>query len=127
MGWPAPAGSPNALDKPKLLLIEDDDDSRELLAELLELEFDIVTAEDGEHGLMRFREEATGLVLTDESLPGMPGTAVAREVKALSPDTRVVLVSGFGEVEDSEACDRVLKKPVEPDRLAALLHSLAGA
>lgn len=112
------------MDRPKVLLIEDDPDSRELLAELLEPEFEIRTAEDGEHGLERFREDAPDLVLTDESLPGMRGTAVAREVKALSPEARVVLVSGYGEVDDSEACDLVLKKPVEPSRLAAAIHAL---
>lgn len=113
--------------RPKVLLIEDDRDSRELLAELLEPEFEIETAADGEHGLERFRAAAPDLVLTDESLPGMPGTAVAREVKALSPGARVVLVSGYGEVDDSEACDLVLKKPVEPARLAAALHALTDA
>lgn len=112
------------MDKPKVLVIEDDLDSRELLAELLSDEFEIRTAADGEDGLLRFREDAPDLVLTDESLPGMSGTAVAREVKALSPHARVVLVSGFGEVDDSDACDAVLKKPVEPNRLAALLHAL---
>lgn len=110
--------------KPKVLVIEDDTDSRELLAELLEEDFQIRTAADGERGLDRFREDAPDLVLTDESLPGMSGTALAREVKALAPAARVVLVSGYAEVDDTGSCDVVLKKPIEPARLAALLHAL---
>ena len=113
--------------RPKLLLIEDDPDSRELLAELLEDEFEVETAADGASGLERFREDRPQLVVTDESLPGMQGTELAREVKALEPKARVVLVSGYGSLLGTESCDLVLKKPVEPDRLSAALHELAGA
>lgn len=115
------------MDRPKVLLIEDDVDSRELLAELLEAEFDVETAADGDSGLARFREDRPHLVVTDESLPGMRGTALARAVKALEPSARVVLVSGYGSLPGTESCDRVLKKPVEPEQLSAALHELAGA
>jgi CheY-like chemotaxis protein len=111
----------------KLLLIEDDPDSRELLAELLESDFEVETAADGASGLARFREDRPQLVVTDESLPGMHGTDLAREVKALEPSARVVLVSGYGSLPGTESCDLVLKKPVEPDQLSAALHALAGA
>ena len=112
------------MDRRKVLLVEDDPDSRELLAELLEPEFEVETAADGNAGLERFREDHPDVVVTDESLPGMRGTALAREVKALEPNARVVLVSGYGHVAGSESCDRVLKKPIEPDTLAAAIHEL---
>jgi CheY-like chemotaxis protein len=112
------------MDRRKVLLVEDDPDSRELLAELLEPEFEVETAADGTTGLERFRADHPDVVVTDESLPGMRGTALAREVKALEPNARVVLVSGYALVPGSESCDRVLKKPIEPDTLAAAIHEL---
>ena len=55
----------------KVLLVEDDGDSRELLAELLEMDFDVITASDGLSGLRAFEKDHPDVVVTDESLPGM--------------------------------------------------------
>jgi DNA-binding NtrC family response regulator len=114
------------MERPKVLVIEDDPDSRDLLSELLSEDFDTETAADGERGLARFRARAADVVVTDETLPGIRGTQLAREVKAISPETRVVLVSGYTDVEGAEACDLVLKKPIDADRLTEALHALTG-
>src|SRR6476620_8391593 len=55
----------------KVLLVEDDGDSRELLAEILEVDFDVITAPDGPAGLRAFEDDHPDVVITDESLPGM--------------------------------------------------------
>lgn len=110
----------------KVLLVEDDPDSRELLAELLGMDFDVVTAADGVSGLRAFEAERPDVIVTDESLPGMPGTALARRVKAVRPEVRVVLVSGYANVPGAEACDVVLRKPLDVTRLADVVAG-AGA
>ena len=110
----------------KVLLVEDDGDSRELLAELLELDFDVITAADGVAGLRAFVDDHPDVVVTDESLPGMCGTALAQEVKSRQPKAGVVLVSGYSDV-DSGCCDVVLRKPVDVERLSALVGSLGEA
>lgn len=110
----------------KVLLVEDDGDSRELLAELLELDFDVITAADGVAGLRAFEDDHPDVVVTDESLPGMCGTALAQEVKSRQPKAGVVLVSGYTNV-DSGHCDVVLRKPVDVERLSALVGSLGEA
>lgn len=107
----------------KVLLVEDDEDSRELLAEILRADFDIVAAADGSEGLALFAEERPDIVLTDESVPGLRGTHLAREIKLRRPETRVVLVSGYGNVPGSEHCDLVLKKPLDVDRLMNALRN----
>lgn len=99
--------------------MEDDGDSRELLAELLEADFDVSTAEDGLAGLAAFEAQLPDVLITDESLPGLSGTALARKAKALRPEARVLLVSGYTEVTGAESCDVVLSKPVDVLRLAA--------
>jgi DNA-binding NtrC family response regulator len=108
----------------KVLLVEDDGDSRELLAELLEEEFDVQTAGDGLAGLKAFEEDHPDVIVTDESLPGMCGTVLAQHVKARAPNTRVILVSGYSQVEGAEHCDVVLRKPIDVQRLSAAVESL---
>ncbi|MDC0709330.1 response regulator [Stigmatella sp. ncwal1] len=109
----------------KVLLVEDDGDSRELLAELLEEEFEVLTAGDGLSGLKAFEADHPDVVVTDESLPGMCGTVLAQHVKQLNPHTRVILVSGYSQVEGAEHCDVVLRKPIDVERLSAAVESLA--
>lgn len=108
----------------KVLLVEDDGDSRELLAELLEFEFDVVTATDGLAGLSAFESELPDVVVTDESLPGLHGTELARRVKARAPRTRVILVSGYTQVDGAEHCDLVLRKPIDVERLSKSVSRL---
>lgn len=111
----------------KVLLVEDDGDSRELLAEILESEFDVRTAPDGLAGLAAFEEEHPDVIVTDESLPGLCGTALAQKVKERDQHTRVILVSGYAQVAGAEHCDVVLRKPIDVDRLSAAVGSLGEA
>jgi DNA-binding NtrC family response regulator len=110
----------------KVLLVEDDGDSRELLAELLETDFDVITAPDGVAGLRAFEDGGPDVVVTDESLPGMCGTALAHEVKTRRPSAGVILVSGYTNVDASDV-DVVLGKPVDVERLSAAVGSLGEA
>ncbi len=110
----------------KVLLVEDDGDSRELLAELLEPDFDVITAADGLAGLKAFEDGHPDVVITDESLPGMCGTELAHEVKARQPKAGVVLVSGFTNV-DATDCDVVLRKPIDVERLSTEVGRLGEA
>jgi CheY-like chemotaxis protein len=110
----------------KVLLVEDDGDSRELLAELLETEFDVSTAPDGLAGLEAFEAQHPDVVVTDESLPGMLGTELAARVKAREPRARVILVSGYTQVQGAEHCDVVLRKPIDVERLSATVGRLGS-
>jgi DNA-binding NtrC family response regulator len=101
--------------------VEDDDDSREIFAEVLSSEYDVLTAADGPSALDTFRRDRPDVVVTDQSLPGIEGTQLAREVKEVDPNARVVLVSGHGHLSGTEACDAVLEKPVEIDQLTAVI------
>jgi DNA-binding NtrC family response regulator len=113
-----------SMDRIKVLLIEDDGDSRELLAEILEADFEVRTAGDGLAGLAAFKADQPDVIVTDESLPGLCGTALAQRVKALDPQARVILVSGYAQVEGAEFCDVVLRKPIDVERLSAAVESL---
>jgi DNA-binding NtrC family response regulator len=108
----------------KVLVVEDDPDTRELLAELLTRQFEVATAADAEEALAIFTRDRPDAVVTDETLPGQSGSELALEVKRLAPSCFVVLVSGYArETLDCGASDLVLEKPIRVEHLIAVLTS----
>jgi two-component system OmpR family response regulator len=116
-----------------ILLVEDDDDNRELLAELLRLEgHEVVTAADGEEALRIAGGRSFDALVADVGLPGMDGLALSRELRQRSPGLAVVAVSGWGDDAGVSAArgrevDAVVVKPADPARLLGALESALRA
>jgi PAS domain S-box-containing protein len=117
----------------RILVLEDNPDSAEMLRFLLELEgHDVRVALDGAQGLAIGNEFLPQIVLCDIGLPGMNGYQVATQFRTQAQfhQTRLVAVSGYGQEEDrirskQAGFDFHLTKPVEPDVLRALISSFA--
>jgi two-component system, cell cycle response regulator DivK len=117
----------------RILIIEDVELNRDLLVQLLEEEYEILTAVDGAAGLEVARRECPDLILMDLSLPVVDGWEVTRRLKA-EPKTRAIPVIALtaramrGDEERARACgcDDYLTRPVDEDRLfEKLAHHLA--
>jgi two-component system cell cycle sensor histidine kinase/response regulator CckA len=81
-----------------VLVVEDEDDLREVITRLLTLGgYRVITASDGEAALALARspDTAIDLVLTDVVMPGTQGKEVAEAVVALRPGIPVVFMSGY--------------------------------
>ncbi len=115
----------------RVLLVEDDDDNRELMAEVLASSgYEVLSAATGQDGLKTLSESSVDVVVTDVGMPGMGGLEVAKAAKAIAPTVPVVVVTGWAEREDIASArgkhvDAVLVKPVEPDALAQTVSDLA--
>jgi CheY-like chemotaxis protein len=113
----------------RILLVEDDDDNRELLAELLGLEGHEVAAAPEAQAALRLAEAGPfDVMVADVGLPGMDGLALARELRRRSPRLAVVAVSGYGDGADlaraeGRDVDAVVVKPAEPARLLAAIDA----
>jgi PAS domain S-box-containing protein len=112
----------------KLLLIDDEESTRELLKISLESEgYEVYTAEDGPIGLKIFAEQSPPIVLTDIKMPGMDGIEVLRRVKRDNHETEVIVITGHGEMSlaiqalQLEASD-FINKPVSDEALAIALR-----
>jgi len=127
-----PASSETAVVPLRILCIDDDPMVRTLLLEMLAGEGHTVTiADGGQAGLDAFRaarrkEQPFDVVITDLGMPYMDGRRVARAVKHESPQTPVILLTGWGarmrtEKDIPAAVDVVLSKP---PRLAQLQETL---
>ena len=131
---PPPANSTSlASSSLRVLVIDDDPLVTEVLRDILERDGHMVTTADGgETGIGVFREarvrgEAFALVLTDLGMPYVDGRRVASAVKADSPSTPVILLTGWGRSLVAKGdvpphVDRVISKP--PD-LGELREALA--
>ncbi|MCK9578456.1 response regulator [bacterium] len=90
---------------PKILLIEDDKFLRELMAKkLMNMNYEVSVAVDGEEGIQKIKEEKPDLVLLDLILPGINGFEVLEKAKADAEtvDIPVIILSNLGQGEDIE-------------------------
>ena len=130
-----PAPAPAAGSAQRVLLIEDNDDGREMLAMMLEAQqYQVTTAVDGDDGLHKAAAAPPDIALVDIGLPGIDGYEVARRLRA-DPATRgvrLIALTGYGQDSDQQRAldagfDAHLVKPVEIARLMALLENAAPA
>jgi two-component system cell cycle sensor histidine kinase/response regulator CckA len=81
-----------------ILVVEDEQLLLDLLKEMLEGEgYQVLTATDGKEAVETYRNEMKriSLVLSDMGLPHMGGWEVLRQLKAINPQVKVILSSGF--------------------------------
>jgi two-component system cell cycle response regulator DivK len=117
----------------KILIVEDVEYNRDLLVQLLEEEYEVVTAADGAAGIETAARERPDLILMDLSLPGVDGWEATRRLKA-GPETEAIPVIALtahamqGDEERARACgcDDYLTKPIDEDQLFATLARLLG-
>lgn len=82
---------------PKILIIDDDEQVRALLFEILERAgFDIIEAVNGAQGLSLFRAQPADLVITDLIMPEKEGVETILELRQEFPNVRIVAMSGGG-------------------------------
>jgi signal transduction histidine kinase len=101
----------------RLLVIDDDDDVRGVVAELLRsLQFDVTEANDGETGLRKMQETQPALAIIDYLMPGMNGGEVARKARQQFPSLPILFISGFADSEAIAAIPhaQLLRKPIMP-------------
>jgi two-component system cell cycle response regulator DivK len=118
----------------KVLLVEDNEESRDGLARRLQRKgFETLLAVDGRQAVEVARAEAPDLILMDMSLPVLDGWEATRQLKAV-PETRgipVIALTAHAMAGDREkaleaGCEDYDTKPVEFSRLLAKIQSLLG-
>lgn len=81
-----------------LLIVEDDEEMRDLLAEaLIEEGYRAESVPDGAQALIRLRNETFSAIVLDQRMPGLSGLDILPGVKMICPDTPVILITAFGD------------------------------
>ena len=113
---------------PRMLFVEDDPVIRQAPSDYLTRNgFEVIAAEDGDAGLVAWRESDPVLALLDVMLPGMDGVALCRAIRAES-QIPVILMSARSDPIDvvlglEAGADDYVTKPFEPAVLAARLRA----
>ncbi|MFW6162159.1 MAG: sigma-54-dependent transcriptional regulator [Planctomycetota bacterium] len=112
----------------RVLVVDDDAPTRELLFEILIRHgCEVLLAADGEQAVKHLEREELDLVLTDIRMPGLSGMDVLTRAREVDRDTPVILMTAYGTIESAVeamkagAFDYVVK-PVNPDRVDLLLQ-----
>ncbi|MDA3917676.1 MAG: response regulator [Deltaproteobacteria bacterium] len=118
--------------KPKILLIDDEEEFISTLAERLELRgYTCKTAEDGESGLRMIEEQNFDITVIDLMMPGMSGLETLRQIKIISDELPVILLTGHGSTKDglegmSIGASDFLMKPIDINVLLEKINIALG-
>ena len=112
-----------------ILVIEDDPRMQKVLRRVfLDEHYSVVVADDGQAGLDLFRSEHPLAVVLDLILPRISGRELCQKLKAISPNTPVIVLSAITEVADKVlllelGADDYVTKPFSPRELTARLQA----
>lgn len=113
-----------------VLVVDDEEAVRNLALSVLERNgYRVLLAADGAEAVAVFRahRDRIALVLLDLTMPQLSGAQALAELRALSPEVRIVLTSGYGVGEDlmaaTDASDGFLPKPYSPTQVAAAVRN----
>jgi excisionase family DNA binding protein len=117
---------------PRILVADDEEAIRELLARTLALaEYDVRTVGDGQSAIDLLRAERFQLLITDLRMPGIDGLAVIREARRLSADLPVIIITGFS--SEASAIEAInlgvsgyLTKPFRVAKVLAVVAKVIG-
>jgi two-component system cell cycle response regulator DivK len=117
----------------KILIVEDVDLNLELLIQLLDDEYNVIAARDGQEGMTMADSERPDLILMDMSLPVIDGWEATQQIKT-SPELKHIPIIGLsahamsGDAEKAKAagCDDYMTKPLDEDLLFDKLDHYLG-
>lgn len=115
--------------RPKILVVEDEEDSRSILRWLLEQEgYEIIEAADGRSAVEIALSQKPDLILMDISLPKIDGLQAIREIRAALPDNpaTIIVMSAYDKHETREQSfasggNDYLPKPLDLEQLEAMI------
>ncbi|MBN2030820.1 sigma-54-dependent Fis family transcriptional regulator [bacterium] len=115
----------------RILVVDDEPKVRASLEGFLNDEgYDVRSCGSGEEGVESIEKECADVVLLDVLLPGMNGIEVLKKIKALSPLTEVLMISGHSDLSTAVRATKLgarnfFEKPLHPDHLLLELKSIA--
>jgi signal transduction histidine kinase len=117
-------------DKWNILLVDDEEDIRDVLSmSLTDIGYQVFDAQNGKEALRIFKEINPPIVLTDIKMPGLDGIELLQAIKRENPDTEVIMITGHGDMDlaikslKHEAID-FITKPINVDALDIALRKV---
>ena len=115
----------------KVLIIDDEEKIRTLLAKIISLEgFEVLTAGDGKAGLRKLEQHEVDIIICDVKLPDGSGVDLSRTIKEKYPTTEIILLTAFANIPDSVQAIKngafdYISKGDDNNRIIPLLYKAA--
>ncbi|MER3428863.1 MAG: Fis family transcriptional regulator [Pyrinomonas sp.] len=112
----------------KLLIVDDEQSMRQLLSLVFGREgYEVRTAERAREALEMVRREPVNVIISDVKMPDMSGIELLREVRAVAPDTAIIMITAFATVETAReafvlGADDFIQKPFDVDELKTIVR-----
>ena len=113
-----------------LLLVEDEDSIRESMQEVFSGVFQkVISASNGDEGLKKFKKFSPDIVIADIMMPIMDGLEMSQQIKEVSKNTPVIILSAYSEKERllkaiDVGIDKYVIKPIDMDELFVVLEQI---
>lgn len=120
------------MERGRVLLIDDEPILLVTVSDaLVKAGYTVQAAQNGQKGLMMFQEESFDTVLLDMVMPDMSGMEVLSEIKSLSPQTIVVMITAYGTIEKAVEAMKLgahdfIAKPFSLDELILKLQNISS-
>lgn len=120
------------MDKPLVLIVDDEPRLLDSLFLLLKGEFDVITATNGREGLSSFRERPSiSMILLDLDMPVMNGVEALEEIRGISNDVKVIIMTGRSSHHWARQCANLnvqgyIDKPFDIEELINKIKKLLG-
>ncbi|MCM8534560.1 MAG: sigma-54 dependent transcriptional regulator [Lentisphaeraceae bacterium] len=117
---------------PKLLIVEDEKNTREGIGRALKFDYHVILAENAEIALEYLNKEKFQLILTDVKMPGMDGVSFVKEALKVDDELSCLVMTAYGTVETAVDAMKAgaydfLIKPVQLDQVEATLKNAMSA
>lgn len=118
-----------------ILIIEDDDQFRSMLKQMLgRAGHEVMDAPDGKEGLRMYRERPADLIITDIIMPEKEGLETIHALRKDYPDIKVIAISGGGamgtelylDMAKGLGASRAFSKPIDRGKLLSAINDLLG-
>ncbi len=127
-----PTSSPGSIDRPSVLVADDDTPFRERLTRAFsERGFDVRAAADGAEAIANAEQESPEYAVLDLRMPGASGLEVVRALRGIDPGTKTVVLTGYGSIATAVEAVRLgaihyLTKPADLDDILAAFARAQG-
>ena len=114
-----------------VLIVENEGDGKKIVQEVMRDKFEkVITAQNGDEGLKKFKKYNPNMVITDVFMPIMNGLDMAKSIKEISKDTPIILFSTNSEKETllkaiDVGIDKYVLKPIDLDDFLVTLENVA--
>lgn len=125
---PVISALPDAHRKFSILVVDDDEAVRSTLAEMLEIqEHEVSMASSGQEAVKMVMQRHYDIMFTDLGMPGMSGWELSQEIRQRSPQTHVIMITGWGtQLDQQKAAEsnvkKILPKPVSYDEIMHVVN-----